>query len=315
MKSKLTILDVAAGAGASISSVSAALNRRPEVSEEGHPCAHHRGRTAAGMGALPPRSEPFGPECVCRPVGNGASTFDGVEFDGRVNRNSGAESTIHGLLAMIALDAHPQAAALAASVTGYRWVGLHHVEAESGALSGGAAVVTPPSTWTGAANWSGGAYVSVPRGGSVQLAVTADEGAFVHPVVNRRKGQLGTSRYLAVSKDGGRTLLGILDNGGLRETGVIEAEGLLRPFPLSRPLPSGTVAVVVESDGDLQLDCLLIHPAVSTVRYTRGDDQPAVLYVNADTRPSTTRAVAPGRGWRGAPTGHAAGRRTPPPCA
>ena len=34
------------------------------------------------------------------------ATFDGVEFDGRINANSGAESTIHGLLAMLALDAH-----------------------------------------------------------------------------------------------------------------------------------------------------------------------------------------------------------------
>ena len=225
------------------------------------------------------------------------ATFDGVEFDGRVNRNSGAESTIHGLLAMIALDEHPQAASLAASVSDYHWVGLHRVEAESGSLLGGSAVVTPPSTWTGAANWSGGAYVSVPRGGSVRLDVVDDDGAFVHPVVNRRMGQLGTSRYIAVSKHGHRTVLGTLDNGGLRETGVVEAEGLLRPFPLSRPLPSGTVAVVVESDGDLQLDCLLVQPAVSTVRYARGDGPPAVLYVNADTVPSTTSAVAPGRGW------------------
>ena len=34
-------------------------------------------------------------------------TFDGVEADGRINRNSGAESTIHGLLTMLALDDHP----------------------------------------------------------------------------------------------------------------------------------------------------------------------------------------------------------------
>jgi hypothetical protein len=88
-----------------------------------------------------------------------------------------------------------------------------------------------------------------------------------------------------------------VDNGGLRETGVVEAEGLLRPFPLSRPLPSGTVAVVVESDGDLQLDCLLIQPAVSTVRYLRGGGRAAALYVNADTKPSITQAVAVGRGW------------------
>jgi len=34
-------------------------------------------------------------------------TFDGINPDGSVNRNSGAESTIHGLLSMLALDAHP----------------------------------------------------------------------------------------------------------------------------------------------------------------------------------------------------------------
>ena len=40
-----------------------------------------------------------------------ASPFDGIAGDGTVNRNSGAESTIHGLLTMLALDAHPDVTA------------------------------------------------------------------------------------------------------------------------------------------------------------------------------------------------------------
>ena len=40
-------------------------------------------------------------------------TFDGVARDGTINRNSGAESTIHGLLSMLALDAAPDVAARA----------------------------------------------------------------------------------------------------------------------------------------------------------------------------------------------------------
>jgi hypothetical protein len=44
-------------------------------------------------------------------------TFDGVMFDGVVNRNSGAESTIHGLLSMLALDAHPEVRAQALELT------------------------------------------------------------------------------------------------------------------------------------------------------------------------------------------------------
>ena len=37
-------------------------------------------------------------------------TFDGISGSGQINHNSGAESTIHGLLSMIALDEHPAVA-------------------------------------------------------------------------------------------------------------------------------------------------------------------------------------------------------------
>ena len=40
-------------------------------------------------------------------------SVDGVEGNGNVNRNAGAESTIHGLLSMLALDARPEVAELA----------------------------------------------------------------------------------------------------------------------------------------------------------------------------------------------------------
>lgn len=73
-------------------------------------------------------------------------TFDGLEADGRVNHNSGAESTIMGLLSMLALDAHPDVAAAATArnkrVGQLSWTLL---EAEGGKLSGSAQVVTPAS--------------------------------------------------------------------------------------------------------------------------------------------------------------------------
>lgn len=40
-------------------------------------------------------------------------TFDGIDHPGLINPDSGAESTIHGLLAMLALDANPHVAAVA----------------------------------------------------------------------------------------------------------------------------------------------------------------------------------------------------------
>ncbi len=231
------------------------------------------------------------------------ATFDGVETDGRINANSGAESTIHGLMAMLGLDAHPTAAALASLITGYAFHGLFVVEAEASVLDGGAAVVRPPSAWTGAANWSGGAYVTVPAGGRVTFDVTGRDGALVHPIVNRRPGSHGTSTYTAVDGRGRRTVLGRLDNGGLRDTGVVQADGLLKPFPLSRSLPAGAVSVVVETTGDLQLDALMLQPLVTTVTYARGSGTPAVLYVNSSTRPTNTPALAPGIGWAWTPEG------------
>lgn len=236
------------------------------------------------------------------------AAFDGVEVDGRINANSGAESTIHGLLAMLALDAHPEAAALASSITGYAFHGLSVLEAESGALSGGAAVVHPPSAWTGAANWSGGAYVAVPAGGKVTIDVSGHDGELVHPIVNRRPGSHGTSTYTAVDTRGRRTVLGQLENGGLGTTGVVQADGLLKPFALSRGLPAGAVSVVVETTGDLQLDALMLQPLVSSVAYARGSGAPAVLYASSSTSPTSASPQAPGAGWAWTPEGD---RRNP----
>ena len=70
-------------------------------------------------------------------------TFDGVEADGRINRNSGAESTIHGLLTMIALDDHPAVRARATRVASVQSrTGLSTVEAETASATTGA-VITP----------------------------------------------------------------------------------------------------------------------------------------------------------------------------
>ena len=69
-------------------------------------------------------------------------TRDGVSRDGVVNRNSGAESTIHGLLTMQVLDANPDLAGLARASASIRVRdGLQLVEAENGVLGAGAVVV------------------------------------------------------------------------------------------------------------------------------------------------------------------------------
>src|SRR5699024_12481808 len=88
---------------------------------------------------------------LCRSV-----TVDGIEPDGTVSLSSGAESTIHGLLAMIALDAEPRLARTARCISGRAQArGMLWLPAEDAELSGDAQVITPDSSRTGASNRSG----------------------------------------------------------------------------------------------------------------------------------------------------------------
>ena len=108
-------------------------------------------------GCRPPGSSvPTAPASRCttrRP----ASTFDGVSSrDGTMNRNSGAESTIHALLTMIALDARPELAARASSVD-ERSPSARGCElgARRRPPSTPTARSSTPESWTGESSWSG----------------------------------------------------------------------------------------------------------------------------------------------------------------
>ena len=99
-------------------------------------------------------------------------SVDGIEGNGNVNRNGGAESTIHGLLSMLALDANPDVAELARTATVRERVGNRTVQVEGATLAGGAHVVKPPGGgWTGESYYEGNAYAALPAGGSARVTV------------------------------------------------------------------------------------------------------------------------------------------------
>lgn len=208
-------------------------------------------------------------------------TIDGIEPDGRINRNSGAESTIHGLLAMIDLDQRPDLARTARSITGRAEAsGMRWLPAEDAELTGAAEVVTPQSAWTGESNWRG-SYVAASDGAVVRFALDADVRAVIdaggttaHPLFHRLAENAGTSRWTAISARGRRTDLGALELGGAGERGETEWDGVLKPFPLGKTLPTGTAAIEVLAEGTLELDELMILPAITTAVYSvqRGKD-------------------------------------------
>jgi hypothetical protein len=219
--------------------------------------------------------------------------FDGVQADGSVNSNSGAESTIHGLLAMLALDAHPEVADRARSVATERSRdGLTLVEAES---ARGGTVVTPESSWTGEAGWSGSYLsltdprraISIPIGPSTQDRV-------VEAVIDQP--QRGTERTpLSVWTSGKRPLDLLRSTVGSQ--GVTEASGALLPEKLRRTVPAGSSSVEVRPlSGQTRLDALLVRPLVTRLVVGGEGGRTELIRNSTDGMRTTAIGVSGGSG-------------------
>jgi hypothetical protein len=202
------------------------------------------------------------------------ATNDGIGADGTVNLNSGAESTIHGLLSMEALDANPDVAVIAhASAQVLRRDGQRLVEAEAGQLAGPASVVAATPAWTGESQWSGGAYVQLAVGSRVSWSLpAAAQPGVVEAVINRTPGPGGVSIF---DTPAGR--LGRIQYGGGGAQGVSAVPGALLPITVPKDLPAGADSLTATTQrGSGQLDALLLTPLVSTL-VIHGDDHGVAL--------------------------------------
>lgn len=191
-------------------------------------------------------------------------TFDGVSGEGVVNRNSGAESTIHGLLSMLALDAHPEVAARATGVnTVESRSGLSVVEAETTPTTSGTAIA-PASTWTGESQFSGTGYLELSKKDTASFRLPASSTArLVEPVVFSAEN--GKARSLWRS---GVLPLGVLKHG-VGDQGVTAVPGALLPQPLPIPVPAKLSTVSVTSlTGTVDLDALIVRPVVGRLVYS-----------------------------------------------
>lgn len=225
-------------------------------------------------------------------------TVDGIAGDGTVNRNAGAESTIHGLLSMLALDAHPEVAALARQGRIVTRVGGTVVEAEQATLTGGAEVVTPESTWTGESAFSG-AYALLPAGATARWRLpAADQPRLVLPVVELRPGSRAVTRWSAASPDGRARTVGTVRHGRVGAQGTSPAPGALLPVTPSGPAEAPADAVdlvVVTAGGDAVVDAVLLEPLVS--RYViAGNGSTTALLRSAARSPRTVPVTVPGGG-------------------
>ncbi|GAA2750996.1 hypothetical protein [Amnibacterium kyonggiense] len=205
----------------------------------------------------------FGANASGSPVYDPATgvTFDGVQADGTVNRNSGAESTIHGLLTMLALDAHPSVARAATAIHGLgARDGLRVVEAEDAATTG--TVFTPDPASTAESAWSGkGLLLRKGRTATFHLGTGAHEVEAVVQQVERGTATAPVSRWTG---------------GGVRRslTSTVDAQGI---SPTSGALAAQTIGTVHGDAltvraiaGAVRIDALLVRPEVQRVAFDGG---------------------------------------------
>ena len=207
----------------------------------------------------------FGANAARQPAYDPATgvTIDGIAEDGTVNRNSGAESTIHGLLTMLALDAHPSVRRIASQSSEVQGVvGTQYVQAEDGTLGAGATAVAPKDLWTGEAQYDGSGYVQLADHGSETLALFAHPRSLVIPVVDLRPDSSARTAFSA-----GNRLLGAIRSDSIGPQGDSVAPGALLPRTLDKALPASADTVTVRATaaaGDVaRLDAVLVQPLVS----------------------------------------------------
>ena len=221
-------------------------------------------------------------------------TFDGISREGDVNHNSGAESTIHGLLSMIALDQTPDVAALARTADIVDRRGTLTLEAEDGVLAGDATATVPASAWTGEAEFSGGSYAALGSGGSTTLTLPDHPRSLVLPVFDLRNGSAAVTVFRA-----DRKRLGRVASGDIGAQGDSPAPGALLPVTLPVTLPAGAgvlSATTATGAGDpAALDAVLLEPLVSRL-VLAGAGHGTALLRSASTRSERAQVRVAGTG-------------------
>ncbi len=234
----------------------------------------------------------FGANAAGEPAYDPATgvTVDGIEADGKVNHNAGAESTIHGLLTMLALDAHPVARRIAQTAHVQDQVGVSYLQAEDAQLAGGATAVVPPSAWTGEAQYGGASYADLPAGSTATFDLGQHPASLVMPVFELQPGNKATTSFKA-----GRTL-GSVHSGDIGPQGDSAAPGALLPVTLGTIVPAGaTTLTAATSGGTARLDAVMVQPLVSRL-VLGGDGHGTALLRSAATSRSHTTVAVPGSG-------------------
>ena len=235
------------------------------------------------FGANPAGEQMYDPET--------GRTFDGISGNGQVNHNSGAESTIHGLLSMLVLDEHPRIAELARTAQIQQREGTLTLQAEDGRLAGAATAENPGSLWTGESLFGGTGYAALGSGGSTTLTLPEHRRSLVVPVLDLRPGSDAVTSFREDDQ-----VLGTVASGEIGAQGDSPAPGALLPVTLPRTIPAGATrltATTTTGQGDpAVLDAVMLEPLVTRLVLSGDGHGTALLRSASETEERAQVRVA-----------------------
>ncbi len=221
-------------------------------------------------------------------------TFDGVNADTTINRNSGAESTIHGLLSMLLLDQNADIAAHARTAVIQDRVGTTTLQGEHGTLSGPARAVAPDALWTGESLFGGTGYAALGSGGTAAFELPEIDRSLVLPVFDLQPGSTATTTFHADD-----SVLGAVRSGAVGPQGNSPAPGALLPVSLPDVLPAGATTLRATTreaaDTPARLDAVLLEPLVSRL-LLRGAGHGTALLSSSSGRSEQAQVRVAGSG-------------------
>ncbi|MFT4245095.1 MAG: hypothetical protein QM571_01020 [Micrococcaceae bacterium] len=206
--------------------------------------------------------------------------YNSLNGDNNIDLNSSAESNIHGILSMLALDANPKIKELARNFKSSPDInGVSIINADSGNIKyQGSQSITSTPTWTGDSTIPNGKVANLADKSSLSVNIgKSNVPRRIFPIVQQNAKTTGSTEWFANG-----TSLGKVSNSLSGTKLPAGYTGTVTPFSTRDLTKTGDVTLTAKVAGNTKLVGILIQPQVTKIGYGSGKQQ-RILYYNNNT--------------------------------
>ncbi|MFT4186148.1 MAG: hypothetical protein QM613_02825 [Micrococcaceae bacterium] len=209
---------------------------------------------------------------------NNGTFYNSLDADNNVDLNSSAESNIHGVLSMLALDENPSIKELAKSFTSQpnvQGVSIINADSENIAYKGKYEIISTPN-WTGNSTIPNGRVVNLADKSSLSINIgNSDVPRKIFPIVQQNAKTSGSTEWF----EAGNSSLGKVSNSLSGSKLPANYTGTVTPISVGDLTKTGDVTLSAKVSGNTKLIGILIQPQVTKISYGT-DKKQRILYYN-----------------------------------